>query len=287
MTSLSDIPDLPGLRLRATDLLALRAEAVVGLGHRPATRRPGAVPARRPGAGLDLREIRAYVPGDDARRIDPAATARTGQPHVRAFHEDRDDTTLLIADFRAPMLWGTGDSLRSVRGARHLARLGWQAVARGGTVAALAVTGAGMAELRPGGGDRHMAAIAAMFAAEHDIGLTRAGPPPAASATGSPAGLGAALARAARLAPAGGRVILATAPGAMGDRADAALARLARRRRVTVALVIDPLERSAPAFALPVSDGQTTRHQRLMPPDLAAGLARLRALGADVDEIAT
>ena len=273
---------MPGLRLRAADLLALRAEAVAALGHRPATRRPGAVPARRPGAGLDLREIRAYVPGDDTRRMDPAATARTGQPHVRAFHEDRDDTTLLIADFRTSMLWGTGDSLRSVRGARHLARLGWQAVARGGTVAALAVTGAGMAEIRAGGGDRQMAEIAAMFAAEHDIALTRAGP----AADGSPAGLGAALARAARLAPPGGRVILATAPGAIGDHADAALARLARRRRVTVALMTDPLERSTPGFALPVSDGHTTRHQRLVPPDLAAGLARLRALGADAAEIA-
>ena len=278
MTRLSDIPDLPGLRLRATDLLALRDDAGAALRHRPATRRPGAVPARRPGAGLDLREIRAYQPGDDPRRLDPSATARTGQPHVRAFHEDRDDTTLLIADFRDPMLWGTGDSLRSVRAARHLAWVGWQAVARGGSLAAIAVTGVGMAEIRPGAGDRQMAEIAAMLAAEHDIALTRA--------DGDGGGIGAALARAARLAPAGGRVVLATAPGALTGDADAALARLARRRRVTVALIIDPLELAAPGFALPVSDGRNTRHQRLDPPDLAAGIAWLRGLGADIAEIA-
>ena len=131
------LPDAPGIRLTAAELLALRDQAPDRGRHRPLTRRAGAVPARTPGAGMDLREIRAYVAGDDPRRLDPAATARTGHPHIRSLHEDRDDTILLVADFRAPMLWGTGAALRSVRAARHLAQAGWRVTGRGGSVAAL------------------------------------------------------------------------------------------------------------------------------------------------------
>ncbi len=89
--------------------------------------------SRHPGSGMDLREIRAYVPGDDPRRMDPSASARTGVPHVRALHEDRDDITLLIADLRGPMLWGTGDALRrcAARGIwRGLAGRRWRARVR-------------------------------------------------------------------------------------------------------------------------------------------------------------
>ena len=104
MVAIAGLPDSPGIRLHDTELLALRDEMAGPQRLRPATRRPGATPARLEGAGMDLREIRAYVVGDDPRRLDPAATARTGQPHIRSLHEDRDDTTLLIADFREPML---------------------------------------------------------------------------------------------------------------------------------------------------------------------------------------
>ena len=242
--------------------------------HRPATRRAGAVPARLPGSGMDLREIRAYVPGDDPRRLDPAATARTGQPHVRSLHEDRDDTTLLIADFRAPMLWGTGASLRSVRGARYLARAGWLAALRGGSVAALAVSGAGLAEMPPATGEAQMAMIARLLAHQHDRALSDAGEP----------GLTEALSHAARLAPAGGRVVIATLPGGWSS-AEAALTRLARRRAVTVALMLDEAEIAAPRPVLTISDGRRSRLARMGAPDLAPELARLRALGARPVEV--
>ncbi|MBU3028723.1 DUF58 domain-containing protein [Paracoccus sp. XHP0099] len=223
---------------------------------------------------MDLREIRAYVPGDDPRRLDPSATARTGQPHIRSLHEDRDDTTLLIADFRTPMLWGTGAALRSVRGARHLARAGWQAVQRGGSVAGLTVSGAGLAELAAGTGDAHMAEIARMLALQHDRALID----PALPA------LTEALAHAARLAPPGGRVILATAPGGW-QMAEAALARLARRRRLTVALMLDEAEIAPPAGVLAISDGHASRLARMALPDLSAETARLAALGATPVEV--
>ena len=168
------LPDAPGIRLTAAELLVLRDGASGKLRHRPLTRRAGAVPARTPGAGMDLREIRAYVAGDDPRRLDPAATARTGHPHIRSLHEDRDDTILLVADFRAPMLWGTGAALRSVRAARHLAQAGWTVALRGGSVACL-VAGTRVAELRGAGGEGHMAAVCNALARQHDGALAAPG----------------------------------------------------------------------------------------------------------------
>ncbi len=170
--------DAPGIRLTAAELLALR-EGVPRTGrHRPASRRPGALPAKAAGAGMDLREIRAFAEGDDARRIDPAATARTGLPHIRSFHEDRDDTLLLIADFRPSMLWGTGETLRSVRAARALARRGWQAVARGASLAAISVDAAGVAVIPLGGGVPQMSRISHMLAGRHDQALDARGEAP-------------------------------------------------------------------------------------------------------------
>lgn len=277
------LPEVPGIRLTGAELLALRDEIAGPARHRPATRRAGAAPARLAGAGMDLREIRAYVPGDDPRRLDPAATARTGQPHIRSLHEDRDDTTLLIADFRAPMLWGTGAALRSVRGARHLARAGWLAAARGGTIAGVTLSEAGTAGLSGGAGDRQMAAIAQFLADCHARALADPAPPDM-TGTISAGMLTEALARAARLAPAGGQVILATAPGAW-QPAEAALARLARRRIVTVALILDEAEAVPPTLPLAIGDGHSSRLARLSRPDLAAETGRLAALGVRPVEV--
>lgn len=262
--------DHPGLRLTAAELIA-RRPAPHASRHRPASRRAGAVPARVAGQGMDLREIRAFSEGDDLRRIDPGATARTGQLHIRSFHEDRDDTTLLIADFRHAMLWGTGTALRSVRGARWLAQIGWQAVARGGSVALMVVGDDGAALVHAGLGAMQMQAVAMAMAHGHDAALIR---------KPHPTGLGPALAQARRMVPPGGQIHLATGPDGLTD-ADAALSQLARGRRLHLHLILDPVETLPPAMAVSVSHGQTTRHGRLTAYDPLPLLAHLRGLGAD------
>lgn len=265
------LPDTPGIRLTAAALLALRDGAGQAGRHRPATRRAGAIPAKQSGSGMDLREIRAYVPGDDPRRMDPAATARTGQPHIRSLHEDRDDTTLLIADFCRPMLWGTGSALRSVRAARHLARTGWQAALRGGSVGVVVVTDDTVTELSLSAGEAHMADIARLLALQHDYAL--------AGLAADGATLSKALARASRLVPSGGRVLLATMPTGWQDAREG-LSQLCRRRAVTVALMLDEAEVAAPRGPLAIHDGHLTRLVRMSVPDLGDDTAQLRAMGA-------
>ena len=261
--------DHPGLRLTAAELIALRPPLRGGR-SRPVSRRPGAIAAKTAGQGMDLREIRAFADGDDMRRIDPAATARTGQLHVRSFHEDRDDTTLLIVDFRHAMLWGTADALRSVRAARFLARLGWAAVTRGGSVGLIVATDDGPASLGANMGASQMHAIATMLAARLDAALLRRG-------RGAP--LGPVIARAQRMAPPGSRVHLATSPDGLAGT-DAALARLARGRVVAVHLTLDPAESDPPGDTLSVSAGPAgTRRGRLSSYDTTPLFSSLRALG--------
>ncbi|TJZ92846.1 DUF58 domain-containing protein [Paracoccus gahaiensis] len=261
----------PGIALPLRDLLDLRLGATRGARARPMARRSGVMASRQPGSGMDLREIRAYVPGDDPRRLDPSATARTGTPHVRALHEDRDDITLLIADFRAPMLWGTGAALRSVSGALHLAASGWQAVGRQGAVGLIVADPQGVRALPPTPGDRHMAGLCRLLADRHAAALD-ATPGPQASLT-------EALSLAAGQAPAGARVILTTAPDGWPS-AQAALSRLARKRQLEVALILDPLELAPPARPLPVTHDGTARLARLQPADLGRQMDLLSALGA-------
>ena len=270
----SAVPDSPGIQLTATELLLLKALDSGPETRRPATRRPGATPARPAGSGMDLREIRAFADGDDARRIDPATTARTGQPHVRSFHEDRDDTLLLVADFRLPMLWGTGESLRSVRAARALARAGWRAARRSASIAAVVVDGDGVSSLPLAAGHRQMLGIIEMLTSRHRRALSSHGDGPA---------FDEALTRAVSLAPPGAEVIIATGPEGVSTADEPALARLARRRRVTLRLPLDPVERQPPEDALPIRSGEAARIARMRPFEASALSERLRSLNVTLE----
>ncbi len=266
----------PGIRFSASDLMALRPPENLRQRHHPATRRPGAVPAKLPGSGIDLREIRAYCEGDDLRRIDPAATARTGRPHVRSFHEDRDNTALLMADFRPSMLWGTSSSLRSVRAARILARRGWEAIAQGASVAVLTVTSSGISALPARGGNQHMSAIAQLLAHEHDKALEM---------SGGRHPISAAFVRAANLVPAGARIWLASDTEGIAEEDEAALRRLSRRRQVTLLYPLDTVETAPPARALAIHCGHSSRFARLPPFDAAKLEAQLRTLNVRLEAI--
>lgn len=273
MVTISPALDRPGLRLTVAELMELRPPSRMTRA-RPASRRPGAIAARVAGQGMDLREIRAFTEGDDMRRIDPAATARTGQLHVRSFHEDRDDSTLLIADFRHAMLWGTGAALRSVLAARHLAMLGWRAIGRGGSVGVLVVGDAAPLVLPAAAGARQMQAVAAILARGHDAALMRRDE--------GAMSLVPALAHALRLVPPGGRLHLATGPEGLAG-ADTALLRLAQGRRFEVHVILDPAETAPPDAALAVSDSAHHRHGRLTVFDPQPLLTHLRGLGTHAD----
>lgn len=67
------------------------------------------------GRGMDFDRVRNYVPGDDVRTIDWNVTARTGEPHIKLFTEERELTILLMIDVSASSDFGSvADSKREL-----------------------------------------------------------------------------------------------------------------------------------------------------------------------------
>jgi uncharacterized protein (DUF58 family) len=59
------------------------------------------------GRGMSFSEVRVYQPGDDVRTIDWNVTARTGEPHVKIFEEERELSVMLLVDLSRSSFWGT------------------------------------------------------------------------------------------------------------------------------------------------------------------------------------
>jgi uncharacterized protein (DUF58 family) len=59
------------------------------------------------GRGMEFEEVRPYQPGDDIRTIDWNVTARTGEPYVKRFVEERELTVMLMVDASASENFGS------------------------------------------------------------------------------------------------------------------------------------------------------------------------------------
>jgi len=138
----------------------------------------GAHEGRRPGQGGDFRDIHAFVPGDELRRVDWRATARLarrpGDLLVRRTNTLSDMTVVIALDTaddlgEAVATWGSGDLERSGATSLDLARqaarsIANAAVATGDRVALHELTFGGRS-VRSGAGHRHLARVEAAIAA--------------------------------------------------------------------------------------------------------------------------
>jgi uncharacterized protein (DUF58 family) len=64
------------------------------------------------GFGLDLAEVREYLPEDDIRYMDWNVTARMNAPYVRQYHEDREITAWFLLDLSPSVDFGTVKQLK-------------------------------------------------------------------------------------------------------------------------------------------------------------------------------
>ena len=135
---------MPEALVEALDLVVARRAA----GALPGDRRAAGI-----GAGTELAQLRAYEVGDDVRRIDAAATARTGIPHVRLHVPERTLTTWIVLDVSPSMAFGTADRLKFDVAEGVALVLGRLALRRAGRVA-LMTFGAGAPRLRPPRGSK-------------------------------------------------------------------------------------------------------------------------------------
>jgi len=65
------------------------------------------------GRGIEFDEVRPYQVGDEVRSIDWNVTARTGEPYVKHFVEERRLTVLMMVDVSASLSVGTADRTKS------------------------------------------------------------------------------------------------------------------------------------------------------------------------------
>ncbi|MCO6489159.1 MAG: DUF58 domain-containing protein [Phaeodactylibacter sp.] len=65
------------------------------------------------GRGMSFSEVRDYQYGDDVRNIDWNVTARTGDPHVKIFEEERELTVMLLIDMSRSSFFGTVNQLKN------------------------------------------------------------------------------------------------------------------------------------------------------------------------------
>jgi len=79
------------------------------------------------GQGLNFEEVREYREGDDIRNMDWKVTARTNEPHLKVYREERERSVVLCVDHGPHMFFGTRGTFKSVQAARAAALLGWAA----------------------------------------------------------------------------------------------------------------------------------------------------------------
>ena len=220
---------------RAVRLLAVQSRREVSSafagGYRSAFR----------GGGVEFEESRPYTPGDDVRSLDWNAMARTGEPWVKRFREERDQTVLLALDVSASMRFGTSGSAKATVAAHAGALVAAAAARAGDRVGLLCFDGAVRAELRPGRGEAHLWRVLRALV----------------GAAGAPEGgtsLSLALTRARTLLRRRSVVILLSdfrddaffTPGE-GRAPDPGLVALAKHHDVVAAVLQDPREDELPA----------------------------------------
>src|SRR5699024_12715521 len=59
------------------------------------------------GRGMEFSEVRKYTYGDDIRQIDWNVTARSRDPYIKKFEEEREQTLMLCIDISQSGIFGS------------------------------------------------------------------------------------------------------------------------------------------------------------------------------------
>ncbi|MBL6714938.1 MAG: DUF58 domain-containing protein [Pseudomonadales bacterium] len=265
---------VPALR----ELLALRAAAARLTWAPPRTVRAsgaGLRSSRFRGRGIDFAETRSYQPGDDVRHIDWRVTARTGRPHTKVFHEERERPILLLADLGPETFFGTRQRLKSLAIAELSALLLWRAYDDGDRVGALLRAATGIEAHRPKKTHQSVLRIlerlsqgCASLVARYGVSQERrSAGAPAPSSTPT---LAEALRELLAVVRPGTTVVVLSDFASSEEDLDeilSLLGRLGRNATVHGVLVSDPFERETPpAGRYPLSDGLRRRELDLQGP---------------------
>ena len=196
------------------------------------------------GRGIEFAEVRPYQYGDDVRTIDWNVSARTGEPFVKLFDEEREQTLLLAVDVSASEDFGSAEGVKRDLAAEVCAVLGFSALRNHDKVGLLLFTDRVERFVAPAKGRRHVLRLV------RDLFAHRA--------AGRGTDLGAALDHALRMMKRRAIVVLVS-----DFRAEAAgyarrLKTLAQKHDVVAVRIVDAREETLPnAGLVRVTDPET------------------------------
>ena len=87
------------------------------------------------GRGMAFSEVRSYFYGDDIRQIDWNVTARTGEPFIKIFEEEREQTLMLCIDISNSGSLGTTTYTKTELAIEICAVLAFSAIQNGDKLA--------------------------------------------------------------------------------------------------------------------------------------------------------
>lgn len=235
------------------------------------------------GQGMEFEEVRPYVPGDDVRHLDWNVTARTGEPYIKQFREERELTLMLVVDLSGSVGFGSGGrdgrTDKRLQLARLAGGLAWAAVRAGDRVGMLAFSDRIEEFLPPRKSRGHAwSVIRSVF--EHQ-------------SEGRGTDLAGALHRV-QLTVRRRAVVCVISDFLSAGPFDRPLAVLASRHRVNAFVVHDPLEATLPGVGLVELEDAETGQRRLVDSGkmqlvetVDARLKRLRRAGARATAVRT
>ena len=252
---LSEPHGLQGVEVQLADLINLRHQTgVLGIRARKRVHSLLAGGERSPfkGRGIDFEESRRYQPGDDVRLMDWRVMARTNEPYLKVFREERERPVFMVVDDRKAMQFGTRVAFKSVIAAHAAALLAWASHERGDRVGAVVFSEVDHVELRPRGGRGGVLQLLNLLA-QGSAHPSQEDEHPRPST--SP--LQSALNRVMTTAKPGSLVFLLSDFREWDQQAKHTLIRLGGHQEVVAILIYDQLEQEPPpAGQYPVTDGK-------------------------------
>ena len=208
--------------------------------------------SRLRGRGLNFEELRNYLPGDDTRNIDWRVTARTREPFVRVYTEEKDRTVWILVDQRLPMFFGSQNKMKSVLAAEAAAIACWRVLSQGDRVGAVVFDDRDFRVIPPHrSADRVAQVLKCVVEKNHALRAD-------ADWDHEPRMLNRALERVRALARHDCLVCLVTDGSGTDEDTRHHVTQLTEHNDVLALFVFDPLERAVPdAGRLVFSDGST------------------------------
>jgi uncharacterized protein (DUF58 family) len=249
---LPEANQLPGVYANLDDLIRVRFKArdFSFMPRQPVTSiLSGRYASRLRGRGLNFEEMRRYLPGDDVRTMDWRVTARTRQPHVRVYTEEKDRSVLLLVDQRSNMFFGSRDRMKSVTAAELAALGAWRALDVGDRVGAVVFNDTEVTDIQP---QRSQQAVMSILGTVVQMNQRlRVG----TDIEPNPGMLNEALRKAVRLAPHDVLVVIISDFFGVDAETERLSASLAAHNDVLGLLVHDPLRLNPHGHSIGVSDG--------------------------------